>query len=366
MLIRFNKTKFLLPVTGSIIFLLSSCSSDEGSKTIAGSGSPVLVTIAKPAGAETGVINFSGTVEASQTANISTRVMGYITKLNVKEGDRVAKGQLIATISSDDILAKRAQTEAMIGEAEAALKNAQKDYERFTALYQQQSASEKELENVTLQYNALQSRVEAAKQMRNEVNAMLAYTNLTAPFSGVVTQKLAEAGSLANPGMPIVIIEQSGSYEISANIPETEIGMIKMNAPVRVNIAAADKNFQGKVIQINPSSAFTGGQYIIKVNIPDKEKQGLYAGMYAGLSIDAEKNKKPSNSVLVPVSAIVNKYQLTGLYTIASNNTALLRWVRLGKTFNNEVEVLSGLNSDEEFIVSADGRLFNGAPVKVK
>ena len=115
--------------------------------------------------------------------------MGYITKLTVQVGDHVHKGQLIATISNNDIVAKRAQAEAMISEAEAALKNAQKDYDRFSALYKEQSASAKELDNVTLQYNSAQSRVESAKQMRNEINAMLAYTQLTAPFAGIVTQK---------------------------------------------------------------------------------------------------------------------------------------------------------------------------------
>ncbi len=65
-----------------------------------------------------------------------------------------------------------------------------------------------------------------AKQMRNEVNARLGYTNLTAPFSGIVTQKLADAGSMANPGMPLLTIEQSGSYQVSASVPENTISQI--------------------------------------------------------------------------------------------------------------------------------------------
>ncbi|HVM89046.1 MAG TPA: efflux RND transporter periplasmic adaptor subunit [Puia sp.] len=367
MINHFNKTKYLLLLVSPIAFLWAACSSDKRSETISDNEAPVMVTVAKPSGNETGSIHFSGTVESSQTANISTRVMGYITKLNVKVGDHVNKGQLIATISNDDILAKRAQADAMISEAEAALKNAQKDYDRFTALYKQQSASAKELENVTLQYNSMKSKLETAKQMRNEINATLAYTNLTAPFPGTVTQKLADAGSMANPGMPIVTIEQSGTYQISASVPETEISSIKMNEPVTISIEAANKTFHGNITQINQSSAFTGGQYIIKASIPANEKQGLYAGMYATLSVNSpQKNTTVSNAVLVPVSAIVNKDQLTGLYTIGSNNKALLRWVRLGKTFGNEVEVLSGLQQNEQFISAAEGKLYNGAPVKIK
>ena len=68
---------------------------------------------------------------------------------------------------------------------------------------------------------------------------------------------------------------------------------------------------------------------------------------------------------MVPLSAIEHKDQLTGLYTIGTNNTALLRWVRLGKTYGDQVEVLSGLEKNEPFIVSAAGKLYNGIPVKI-
>lgn len=358
-------TTQLFTVIGLLV--LSSCSSKNKIETETNTDSAVAVTVATPSGNERQVINISGQVEASQSANISTRVMGYITKLNVNVGDHVKKGQVIAAISNNDIVAKRAQADAMITEANDALQNAQKDYERFSALYKQQSASAKELDNATLQYNSAKSRLESAKQMRNEVNAMLAYTTLTAPFSGTVTQKLADAGSMANPGMPIVTIEQSGSYQISAAVPETQINQIKQGQEVTVNIKSINKIFTGKVTQVNQSSQFTGGQYIIKVSIPDKEKNGLYAGMYANLSItSSNKAEAAADAVLVPVSSIINKDQLTGLYTISANNTALLRWVRLGKTFGDQAEVLSGLAKNEQFIVSADGKLYNRVPVKIK
>jgi len=357
----------LLFIGFGIVFI-SACSSNENkSEAMANNDPAIIVTVAKPFGSQGNSINISGQIEASQTANISTKVMGYITKLNVKVGDHVNKGQLIATINNNDIIAKRAQADAMITEAGEALKSAQKDYDRFTALYKQQSASAKELDNVTLQYNAARSRVESAKQMRNEVNATMAYTTLTAPFSGMVTQKLADAGSMASPGMPIVTIEQSGTYQISAAVPETEINQIKKEEAVTVNIKSINKVFTGKVSQVNPSSQFTGGQYIIKVSIPDKEKNGLYAGMYADLSIaSSNKIETAADEVLVPVSSIIKKDQLTGLYTISANNTALLRWVRVGKTYGDKIEVLSGLEKDEQFIASADGKLFNGVPVKIK
>ncbi|NOT93086.1 MAG: efflux RND transporter periplasmic adaptor subunit [Ferruginibacter sp.] len=352
------------------LLFLAACSSDkknEAAKTEIADA--VTVTVATPASDDLQAINVSGQIEAGQSANISARVMGYITMLKVKVGDRVSQGQLLATISNQDMMAKRAQTDAMIAEAQAALKSAQKDQERFTVLYNQQSATAKELDNVTLQYSAAKARVEGAKQMRNEVSAMIGYTSLTAPFSGIVTQKLADAGSMANPGMPILTIEQGGSYQVSASVPENMINQIKQGAEAIVTIKATDKTFKGKVTQINQSSQFTGGQYIIKVAIPANEKTGLYSGMYANVSIPVQQKdtiKTNSNIVMVPLSSIERKDQLTGLYTIGSSNTALLRWVRLGKTYGDKVEVLTGLTKDEKFVLSADGKLYNGVPVKIK
>ena len=74
---------------------------------------------------------------------------------------------------------------------------------------------------------------------------------------------------------------------------------------------------------------------------------------------------KTSEKVMVPESALVQQGQLNGIYTVANGNTAILRWLRLGKTYGNQVEVLSGLSADEPYIIAAEGKLFNGAKVKI-
>lgn len=349
--------------------LLSACSNNKKQDDTTTVDSAVVVTVGRPTSNLQQNVNLSGQVEAGESANISTRIMGYITKINVKLGDHVSTGQLLATISNDDILAKRAQADAMITEANLALKNAQKDFDRFTTLYQQQSASAKELENVTLAYNSAKARLEVAKQSRNELNATLNYTNLTAPFAGIITQKNADAGSMANPGMSLLTIEKSDSYQLSATAPENSISQIHTGASAVVTIASANKTFEGKVTQINQSSQFTGGQYLIKINIPERDKTGLYAGMYANVQVKVKQtiNANVDNEqVMVPSSSIEYKNQLAGLYTIGNNNTALLRWVRLGKTIGSNVAVLSGLAANEQFILKADGKLYNGVQVKIK
>lgn len=360
--------KNILFIAIALVTLSSSCSSKKEEKTNTGD-SAILVQVASASINNTKELNLSGQIESSQSVNISTRMMGFITAITVKVGDHVNKGQLLVSISNDDIKAKRAQTDAMIAEAEAAFNNAKKDQERFNNLYQQQSASAKEMDNINLQFNAAKSRLEAAKQMRNEVNAMMSYAQLTAPFSGVVTQKLMDAGSMASPGMPILTIEQSGVLQVSVSVPENSIQQVQLGNIATVHIQSVEKTFQSNVSQINPSSQFTGGQFIVKIKIPESAQKGLYAGMYANISIplkNAAAIVSNSDAVLVPVSAIEYKNQLTGLYTISSNNRALLRWVRLGKSYGNYVEVLSGLEKNENFITKAEGKLFNGVSVKTK
>ena len=202
--------------------------------------------------------------------------------------------------------------------------------------------------------------------MQNEADAMLAYTNLTAPLSGVITQKNIDAGSMANPGAPMLVIEQPGNYQVSASVSEADIAHVKQGADAQIVIKSTGKVIIGKVTEVSPSSTFSGGQYMIKVTISDKDKSDVYSGMYATVSISTTANAIKENITLVPVSAIVYKDQLTGLYTTTDNQTALLRWVRLGNVKGDQVEILSGLRSDEKFIIESEGKLYNGAPIIIK
>ncbi len=360
----FNKN-ILLPFTLLAFLFITSCSNDK-SKAESNNEKPIAVTLADASSNTQQAVLASGQVEAIQSANISTRVMGRITNIFVKVGDVVKKGQLLASISDEDIKAKRAQINSSIHEAEASYNAAQKDLDRFNNLYKQQSATAKELDNVTLQYKSAKARVDAAKEMRNEVNAMLSYSSLTAPFSGVVTQKLVEVGSIANPGMPILTIEQTGILQVAASVAESDISNIQVGDIAQMQIKSTGKMFQGKITQLNPSSKFTGGQFIIKISIPETEKKDVYSGMFVTVTIPTKKIKQHTEeNIMIPISAIVNRDELTGIYTVSTNNTALLRWIRLGKTFNDKVEVLSGLSKDEKFIIKSESKLYNGVKVKV-
>jgi RND family efflux transporter MFP subunit len=351
------------------VLLFTACASNELHENN-NNDKPIMVTTsANTTGLSANGFTVTGQIEAAHSTNVATRIMGYITKIYVKAGDRVKAGQLLFTVNSNDIQAKQSQVDAMLKQAEAAFHVAQKDFERYTALFKQNSASAKELEQITMQYQSAKAGVEAAKGMQHEVKSQLTYANVVAPFSGVVTQKLADEGSLANPGMPILTIEQGGSLQVTAMVPETEIAALKLGDIATVNVDAANKQFQSKLIQINPSSQFTGGQYIIKLNIPLTDVSKVMAGMYAQIKIQTKgaiAKADTSSKVMIPSTALIYRDQLVGVYTISTQNTAMLRWLRVGKTEGDKVEVLSGLAKNESYIIKAEGNLYNGAKVSVK
>lgn len=346
--------------------LIYSCASGDN-KQADTSEKPIGVVTSLPMGNSNNGFQVSGKVEASQNASISTRVMGYITDIKVKVGDKVKKGQLLATIDSRDIQARKAQADAMVAEAEAAFANAQKDSERFTALYEQKSATQKELENINFQYSSAQSRLETARQMRNEANATLSYAQITAPFSGVITQKYMDTGSMATPGMPILSLEGNDGFQVTATIPESEIGSLAMGDEATVTIKTINKSFQAAVNEISTSSLATGGQYLIRIHVPENKSNGLLSGQYANIKLKGAiiAGSNTSQTILVPISSIVHNNQLTGIYTISTLNTALLRWVRLGKVYDSNIEILTGLRRDEKFVLTSESKLWNGAPVVV-
>lgn len=314
-------------------------------------------------------VTASGKIESQKSANVSTRMMGYVTKVNVKMGQKVSQGQLLVSINNADLQAKKAQVDASILQATAGFNNAKKDYERFKTLFSQQSASQKELDDMTSRYEMAKAGLEGAKQMRNEVMAQFSYSNITAPFSGEVTNTFVKEGDMANPGMPLISLEGNGLMQVMAMVSEGDITSIKNGMAVTVLVKSSNKQIKGKVSEISGSAANTGGQYLVKINLENTDKS-ILSGMFVNVQFPIEKTKTEetttkSDKVLVPESALITKGQLTGIY-IVTDNIAILRWIRTGKTFGTQVEVLSGLSADEKYIVSAEGKLYNGVKVSVQ
>lgn len=348
----------------ALMLLLSSCG--DGDKTaVVDTTAPIAVTISKvTTNGNSLFLTVSGKIQASNSANLSTRIMGFVNKIYVNVGDKVNKGQLLLAVNNTELQAKHAQVNASITEAEAAYNNAEKDYNRFKNLFTESSVSQKEMDDMTANFEMAKARLEAVNQIKNEVNAQFAYTNIKSPFAGVVTNKFIKEGDLASPGVPLIAVESIGKFEVIAMIPESEISQIKSGVKVAVNVKSMKDIITGTVTEVSTSSKNTGGQYLVKITL-DKTDTKILSGMFTTVQFPVEKQTK-REMVLVPISAIVNRGQLTGIYTVSQNDTAILRWLRLGRTYGEQVEVLSGLNADESYIASADGRLYNGVKILIK
>ena len=348
----------------TLSIMIVSCGSDE-KKAVVNTTPAINVKVSKVGvNNNNPFLSVSGKIQASKSAELSTRIMGFVKNVHVNVGDKVSENQLLVSINNSDLQAKKAQVNAGIVQAKTAFINAEKNYNRFKNLLESNSVTQKEMDDMTANYQMAKAGLEVANQQKNEIDAQFKYSNITAPFSGIVTSKNIKKGDMANPGMTLISIENPTNFEVLAMVPESEIAHIQKETEVTVLVKSINKTLQGKVTEISTSAKNTGGQYLVKIKL-EKTPANILSGMFSTIQFPVER-KETSEMVLIPMDAIVKKGQLTGIYTVSESKTALLRWLRLGKTYGNEVEVLSGLNVDESYIVSAEGKLFNGAKISLQ
>ena len=359
-----KKYTFII-TTIALSILMTNCG-DKELKAVADTSTPITVKVnAVQKDNNNPFITASGKIQAVNSADLSTRMMGFVHKIYVNVGDKVKKGQLLISINNTDLQAKRAQINAKITEATAAYNNANKDYNRFKNLFAEQSASQKEMDDMSANFEMATARLEAANQMKNEINAQFTYVNISAPFSGVITNKNIKVGDMANPGIPLISVEAPKKFEVVASVSENEISLIKNGTPVAVMIKSINKTIQGKVTEVSTSAKNTGGQYLVKVAL-DKTDANILSGMFTTVRFPIAAKASTSSMVLIPTEAIITRGQLSGLYTPSQSNTAVLRWLRLGRTFGTNIEVLSGLSADESYIISSDQKLYNGVKISIQ
>lgn len=358
------KKKIYIVLAVTAVLALASCGSEKKKNITNNTPAITVKTNQVESNGDSPFLSVSGKIQANNSAELSTRMMGYINKVHVNVGDKVQKGQILVSINNADLQAKRAQVNAGITEATAAFNSAQKDYNRFKNLFTNNSASQKELDDITANFEMAKARLEGANQMKNEINAQFAYSNITAPFSGIITSKNVETGNMANPGVPLISMETPGSFEIMAMVPESEILSIKKGTAVDVLVKSINQTIKGTVAEVSTSAKNTGGQFLVKIEL-NKTDANILSGMFTTVQFPVERKAK-SELVLIPTESIITNGQLSGVYTVSQSNTAILRWLRLGRTFGDQVEVLSGLSADETYIVSAEGKLYNGVKINIQ
>ena len=303
-------------------------------------------------------LQFTGTVEGSERIPLSTRIMGRVEEVRVSEGTSVSEGQLLARIGDRDLQAQRRQVEAQQEEARAALRNARTQFARLDTLLQRGSATQQAYDNAQAQYERAQAQVETLENRLDEIDESLTYTTITAPASGTIVEQRTERGAMAAPGQPLLTLEVSSLLEVRTRVSEQHIGQVDVGDTVRVDIGAANQTLTGRVTEVNPSGNPASRQFQVHVLLSDPSpsvKSGMYAQVF---------HEKGERSLLtIPVSSLVERGQLTGVYTIVDGDRALLRWIRTGVMHDDRVEVLSGLQPGERYVTHAADRLRDGHPI---
>jgi len=309
----------------------------------------------------------SATVKSKTNSVVSSMIMGRVTSLRVKEGERVSKGQLLLTIDSRDTAQRAIGAQAGVNEAskgvEAAAQNSalvNKTYERYRNLYNEKVITRQEFDTITTQKNvadieyqrAIQG-VNRAKAGLGEVSVYQSYARVTAPISGIVTQKNIDLGSTALQGQPLLTVETPSSLELTANINESLLQKVKTGTPVYVE--SNGKNISSKITTVIPIIDPMTRTFKVKIAL-----SGVSSGQYLKVKIPVAKKE----ALLVPSAAIVQKGELTGVYTVDDKNIISYRLIRIGKTNGNKVEVLSGLNNGEKIITSGVDNAVDGGEIR--
>lgn len=356
-----NKKNILV---GLLIALIAFVSCGKKEKTSAPKADNIDVTVSVvKVTAIPMLYNFTGKVAAREQSTLSTRLMGQITDVFVEEGDVVTKGTLLLKIRSNDIRAKKQQVQASIDEATAANVVAQKDFVRVTTLFEKKSATQKELDDITAYKAMAEARLSAAQKMKSEVNEMMQYANIKAPFDGVITDKFIYSGDMANPGMPLIALESHANFEVITQVPESELLLCEPGDAVNVRIKSGNLLIHGEIAKVSPSNKNKGPQYeaVIYLNPSSNDLLKLRSGMFANVEL----NKGVTSTIMVDKKLIIKKGQLSGIWTVTASQQAMMRWVRLGRSVGDKVEVLSGLAEGDTLIKSYNGRLINGTSVSI-
>jgi len=305
------------------------------------------------------VISVTGNIAAAKSVNISTRMMGWVVKIHVEAGQYVSKGAPLINIDDTELLAKRTQAEAAIAEAKAVLANAEKMVERFEKLYAENSASRAQLDDVLTGRDRAAAGLQRAEAGLSEIEVHSGYLAIVAPTSGVIARKMIEEGDMANPGVPLLVLEQTKQMKVVAHVGEKDINAVQVGMMVEVEVTSLpDARYTVAIERVVPAANPGSRTYDIEATIENHDGQ-LRSGMFARVNVPIGMREV----VLAPAAAVIRRGQLTGFWLVDVDERAHLRWVRLGKQHGDGVEVLSGLRGDESVVLQAELPLAEGDKV---
>ena len=285
------------------------------------------------------------TINAHTSSTISAKLMGTVQTVHVQEGDPVKEGDLLVTIDPRTVTAQLEQARAALAEAKrveisavsakdaasAASELASATYRRYEQLLQEDSVSRQEFDEIESRFRqakaaqaqteamaaAAHSRVMQARAAMEQATLARKDARVLAPYKGRVVAKMADTGTLASPGMPLLFIEQEGLFNAELVLPERHIQAVKAGMTVKVRVPALDNlEAEGVISHIIPAADPQSRSFDIKVKMPDglDLKSGMFARVYVPLG--------GTGILMVPRTAVVQQGQLTGVFVVDDEKTA--------------------------------------------
>jgi membrane fusion protein (multidrug efflux system) len=296
-------------------------------------------------------VEIQGAVEADDLVDVTSEVAGRILKLTVEEGDHISQGQLVAELDLE-------QVERQIAEVETSLDLANTVFERQQRLWEKNIGSE-------MQYLEAKNSKERLEKSLETLRAQLDKSKVYAPISGVVERVALQSGELASPGMPIVEILNTNRLKVVADVPETYLRSIARGEMVTIEIPALDMEFRRRVTLIGRTIDPANRTFEVEVNIGNpggRLKPNLLATVLINELTEEEVIVIPLEVVQEEVSG--QKYVFVKAMGEKGPVAKKVK-VKIGRSYEGDVIIESGLQGEEELILEGGRGLVDNAPIKV-
>ncbi|MEJ2317128.1 MAG: efflux RND transporter periplasmic adaptor subunit [Gammaproteobacteria bacterium] len=284
-----------------------------------------------------------GVVEAVNRSTIAAQTGGQITEIDFDVDDYVEKGQVIVRLKDSQQKAALTTAEAQLKQAVTALQDAQDTYDRAAKVFDKGAISEADMDKITAALESAKAAREAAAAGVEQAREQLEYTKVTAPYTGIVTERHVQVGEVAAPGTPLMSGISLEELRVNVDVPQSLIPVIRKQ-PQGYVIGPDGLPIMAEKITVFPYADQSSNTFRVRLELPETDG-GFFPGMYVktGFIIGMEK------LLLVPESAVVNRSEVTGVYVIDEQTGKVsLRYIRTGRRFpDGNVSILSGLSPGE-------------------
>ena len=292
-----------------------------------------------------------GVVEAVRQATVSAQATGRVATLQVKVGDKVRAGQVLATIDDRDTQTGVARSQAQVAQSEAELANAQANVQRTRDLRKQGFVSQAALDVAESQFKAAQAARAGAGAGAQQARLAQSFTQITAPFDGYVLETLAQAGDLAVPGKPVATVYAPQPLRVVVQVPASMAQTARTAKSIELQVSGSGDAAQwvAPASQQGVTAADPVSQTLTwKMDVP----AGVAAQMMPGQQTRVRFVGGAAQRMVVPQTAVLRRGELTGVY-VATDKGFVLKAVRLGAAHGDSVEVVAGLKAGDAVAANA-------------